>query len=99
MFTKRDSRSRLFFGLVPIVVASLLIVGVFVCQPVSSCYGSHITATISATEINIWENVTVTGKVCLGTEEEPTNFSVRVTFVRPDYSFSGNTSWTTGRFT
>jgi ferredoxin-type protein NapH len=87
VFTKRDSRSRLFLGLVPLVVASLLIVGVFVCQPVSSCYGPHITATISATEINIYENVTVTGTVCLGTEEEPTNLSVRVTFVRPDYSW------------
>jgi hypothetical protein len=87
VFTKRDNRSRLFLGLVPIVVASLLIVGVLVCQPVSSCYGPHITATISATEINIYENVTVTGTVCMGTEEEPTNLSVRVTFVRPDYSW------------
>ena len=80
-------KSKAVLGIVPSVVVAVLIVGVLLCQPVSSCYGPHITATVSATEINIWENVTVTGTVCLGTEKEPTNLSVRVTFVRPDYSW------------
>ncbi len=87
MYKKRGMKSKAFLGVIPTLVAALLIVGVFVCQPVSSCYGPHITATISATEIYINENVTVTGEICLGTEDDPTNLTVRVTFVRPDYSW------------
>ena len=71
---------------VPIVIATILIIGVLVCRPVLSCYGPHITASISATEIYINENVTVSGKICLGEEEEQ-NLTVRVTFVRPDYNW------------
>ncbi|UCC58712.1 MAG: 4Fe-4S binding protein [Candidatus Bathyarchaeum sp.] len=63
-----------------------MLIGVFVCQPVSSCYGPHINTTVSATQININENVTVTGEVCLGIDEE-TNLTVRMVFVRPDYSW------------
>ncbi len=85
MWKKRGIKSKAFF--VFTIVASLIVIGVLVCQPVSSCYGPHITATISATEIYINENVTVTGTVCLGLEEGSTNLTVRVTFVRPDYSW------------
>jgi ferredoxin len=87
---RKAMKSRAILGVVPSVVVALLIVGVLLCQPVSSCYGPHITATISATEINIHENVTVNGVVCLGTEEDPTNLTVRVTFIRPDYSWIDN---------
>jgi hypothetical protein len=72
--------------LIPTVLSALLITGVLVCQPVFSCYGPHITASVSATEIYINETVTVTGKICVGEEENP-NLTVRVTFVRPDYNW------------
>jgi len=85
VWKKRGIKSKAFF--VFTIVASLIVIGVLVCQPVSSCYGPHITATISDTQININENVTVTGKVCLGLEEDLINLTVRVTFVRPDYSW------------
>jgi len=68
------------------VIVAVACVGIFVCQPVSSCYGPHITATVSATEININESVTVNGTVCVGLEDG-LNLTVRVTFVRPDYTW------------
>jgi len=85
VWKKRSISSKAFF--VFTIVASLIVIGVLVCQPVSSCYGPHITATISDTQIYINENVTVTGTVCLGLEEGSTNLTVRVTFVRPDYNW------------
>ena len=64
----------------------MILTGIFVCQPVSSCYGPHITATVLATQININENVTITGKICLEVDDE-TNLTVRETFAKPDYSW------------
>ncbi|MCW4033827.1 MAG: 4Fe-4S binding protein [Candidatus Bathyarchaeota archaeon] len=64
----------------------MLVPIVFVCQPVNSCYGPHITATVSATEILINENVTVTGTICLG-GDETLNMTLRVTFIKPDYTW------------
>lgn len=78
------------FVVVPKVLAALLIIGVLVCQPVFSCYCPHITASVSATEIYINENLTVTRKICLGVEEE-TNLTMRVTFVRLDYNWQDQT--------
>ena len=81
-------KSRAFLYVIFAITVALVCAVVFVCQPVSSCYGPHITASISATEININENVTVNGTVCLGLEKEDgLNLTVRVTFVRPDYSW------------
>ncbi|MDG6222353.1 MAG: 4Fe-4S binding protein [Candidatus Bathyarchaeota archaeon] len=90
MVNKKRGKSKNFFWIIFIFVAVSITVGALVCQPVSSCYGPHITATISSTEINIYENVTVTGTICLGTDEEEItelDRTVRVTFVRPDYSY------------
>lgn len=86
MLKKKGMKSKAFLCVLFTIAVALVCAAVFVCQPVSSCYGPHITASISATEININESVTVTGKVCLGLEEE-SNLTVRVTFVRPDYSW------------
>jgi len=52
-------------------------------QPVESCYGSHITANISKNQININENVTVTGQIC----PPAPNATVRIAFTRPDYTW------------
>jgi len=90
MVFRKRGKSKTYFWLVFAFVAVSLTVGLLVCQPVSSCYGPHITASVSATEINIYENVTVTGTICLGTEEDECtelDRTVRVTFVRPDYSY------------
>ena len=91
VYTKQGIKSNGFFWIIFTFVAVSITVGIMVCQPVSSCYGPHITGSVSATEINIYENVTVTGTICLGNEEdqEPTelDLTLRVTFVRPDYSY------------
>src|SRR3972149_7984031 len=52
-------------------------------SPPQPCYGPHITANISANQVNIGETVTVKGIVC------PTgpNVTVRVTFTKPDYTW------------
>jgi NAD-dependent dihydropyrimidine dehydrogenase PreA subunit len=68
------------------IIACVLVPLLIFCQPVSSCYGPHITATVSATQINVGENVTVTGKICLDSEETADR-TVRVTFIKPDYTW------------
>jgi ferredoxin-type protein NapH len=88
---KKGMNTKTFMCAIFTIIAALVCTAIFVSQPVSSCYGPHITASISATEININESVTVNGTVCLGLEEDDvTNFTVRVTFVRPDYSWIDN---------
>ncbi len=47
------------------------------------CYGPHLTANVSKTQVDINETVTVAGKIC---PPEP-NATVLVTFVKPDYSY------------
>lgn len=47
------------------------------------CYGPHITSKVNSTQVNIGDAVTVTGQVCPAQE----NFSVRITFTRPDYTW------------
>jgi ferredoxin-type protein NapH len=47
------------------------------------CYGPCITANISRTQLNVGENVTVTGQICPPQE----NLTIRVTFTRPDYTW------------
>ena len=86
MCKKRGIKAKAFLGVTLTFAVTMILIGIFVCQQVFSCYGPHITATVSETEIYINENVTVTGKVCLGSEEEA-NLTVRVTFVKPDYSW------------
>src|SRR4030042_3210106 len=65
------------------VALSLYVVSAYDFHLATGCYGPHITAEISATEVNINENVTVTGQIC---PAEP-NVTVRVTFTRPDYTW------------
>lgn len=84
---KKGMKFKSCFLLFFIIVFAFIGAGIFFFQPASSCYGPHITASVSATEIYINENITVNGTVCLGNEKDPTNFTVRVTFVRPDYSW------------
>jgi Pyruvate/2-oxoacid:ferredoxin oxidoreductase delta subunit len=72
---------------VTLTVAVAFVVAIIVfCQPASCCYGPQITANVSATEIYINEEVTVTGKICLGGEPFE-NLTVRVVFIKPDYTF------------
>lgn len=90
MVQKKTNSSKGFFWVIFTFVAVSISVGVLFCQPVSSCYGPHITASVSATEIDINQAVTVTGTICLGSDEEEItelDRTVRVTFVRPDYSY------------
>lgn len=65
------------------IILSLYVISVCNFQLATGCYGPHITADISATEANINENVTITGRIC---PVEP-NVTVRVTFTRPDYTW------------
>ena len=48
------------FVLIPAIAAILA----FLVTPVLACYGPHITAEISSTQVNINETVTVTGRIC-----------------------------------
>jgi ferredoxin-type protein NapH len=47
------------------------------------CYGPHMTANVSKTQVNINETIFVNGAIC----PPKTNATVIVTFVRPDYSY------------
>jgi ferredoxin-type protein NapH len=60
-----------------------LILSMGTLQQAEACYGPCITANISRTELNIYENVTVTGQIC---PPEP-NMTIRIAFTRPDYSY------------
>ena len=81
-------KSKTFLGIALTFTVAMILIGTFVCQQAFSCYGPHITAAVSETEIYINDNVTVTGTVCLGNEEdEEANLTVRVTFVKPDYNW------------
>ena len=68
------------------VLIPLLIIGAGNVQTVEACYGPHITANISKTQVNINETVTITGIICPAEE----NKTIRVTFTRPDYSWIDN---------
>lgn len=52
-------------------------------QPPLPCYGPHLTANISKTQVNLNETVTATGMIC----PPAPNQTVEVTFVRPDYTY------------
>lgn len=57
-----------------------------VAYPPLPCYGPEIVANISKTQVNLGESVTVTGKICPPQQ----NFTIRVTFTRPDYTWIDN---------
>jgi Pyruvate/2-oxoacid:ferredoxin oxidoreductase delta subunit len=65
------------------IIVSLFILSVYKVQPATGCYGPCITANISKTQVNINENVTVTGQICPAAP----NVTVRVTFTKPDYTW------------
>jgi len=71
----------LCFALLALI--SLLIISTSKDTQVQACYGPHITADISKTEVNLNETVIITGEIC---PPEP-NVTVRVTFTRPDYTW------------
>jgi hypothetical protein len=52
-------------------------------QPPLPCYGPHLIANVSKTQVNINEAVTATGMIC----PPAPNQTVEVTFVRPDYTY------------
>jgi len=52
----------LCFALVALI--SLIIISMCKIRPVEACYGPHITANISKTEVFINETVTVSGEIC-----------------------------------
>jgi hypothetical protein len=45
---KEGLKSKSFLVVTLTLAVALFLIGVFVCRPVSSCYGPHITATVSA---------------------------------------------------
>lgn len=53
------------------------------------CYGPHITADVSRKEVNIYENVTLTGRICEDVNEP--NVTIIVTFVKPDLTWIDHT--------
>lgn len=83
------------FILIPAIALTLTLL---VMPQALGCYGPHITAEISATQVNINEIVTITGRICPAEQ----NKTIRVTFTRPDYSWIDNwvlTDNLTGEFT
>ncbi len=85
MGEKRNAKGKSFPAIVFTIIVVVFVILIWNFEPVSSCYGPHITASVSSTQINIYENVTVNGTICLG--DEDSNRSVRVTFVKPDYNW------------
>jgi polyferredoxin len=77
-------RTAICFALAALI--PLLIINVDKIQTVEACYGPHITANISKTQVNLNETVTVTGIICPAEE----NKTIRVTFTRPDYTWIDN---------
>jgi ferredoxin-type protein NapH len=68
--------------MVTALVAIFVISGLCV-EPVDSCYGPQITSDIDRTELNLHENVTVSGQISPPGE----NKTIRIAFTRPDYTF------------
>ena len=85
MGEKGNAKGKGFLAVIFTIIVLLFVILIWNFEPVSSCYGPHITAAVSSTEINIYQNVTVNGTICLG--DEDSNRSVRVTFVKPDYNW------------
>jgi ferredoxin-type protein NapH len=67
------------YVLIPAIVILLTVFAI----PVNACYGPHIIGTVDRTEVNMNENVTVTGCICPPAD----NVTIRVDFTRPDYSY------------
>lgn len=67
---------------IAVIVAGCLLSAAYV-PSAEACYGPHITADISRTQLDINQTVTVTGQVCPAAE----NKTVRITFTRPDYTY------------
>jgi ferredoxin-type protein NapH len=63
----------------PLVLNSEILISL----PPFPCYGPHMTANISQTQLEINESVIVAGKIC----PPKSNATVLITFIKPDYSF------------
>ena len=76
-------KERMAICIARAMLVPLLIINSGNVQTVEACYGPHITANISRTQVNIHEMVTITGIICPVEE----NKTIRVTFTRPDYTW------------
>ena len=84
--------------LVAVIIIAVAIILTVLVQPAKACYGPHITANISRTDVNINETVIIMGRICPPAD----NTSIRVTFTRPNYSWIDRwvlTDNKTGEFT
>ena len=88
-------RTNLFF----VVITGLMLVGLICFQPVLACYGPHIDANVSQTQLNLGETVIVSGLICSNLTGP--DVTIIVTFVRPNLSWIEHTIVTdeiTGEF-
>lgn len=74
-------RTNLLFA----IITGSILLGLICFQPVLGCYGPHINAIVSQTQINIGETVTVSGRICSNLTGP--NVTIIVTFVRPNLSW------------
>jgi polyferredoxin len=80
------------------IMPSLILKPTFILQNIPlPCSGPHITANTTSNQVNIGENITITGVIC---PAEP-NITIRVTFTRPNYTWIDHWVVTneTGQFT
>jgi NAD-dependent dihydropyrimidine dehydrogenase PreA subunit len=76
-------KSKLVLSCTIAILVAVYLLCVQDLQLASGCYGPHITAQISSNQINVNDNVTITGEIC---PADP-NVTIRVTFTRPDYTW------------
>ena len=88
-------KTKLFFA----IILVLTFVGLIGVQLALACYGPHINAEVSQTQVNLGETIVVSGQIC--SNLTGTNVTVAVTFIRPDFSWMEYTILTdevTGEF-
>lgn len=78
-----ELNQRSFLCLTLIVSLSLILLSTQYVPFADGCYGPHITAEVDKKELQVNQNVTVTGMIC----PLEANKSVRVDFTRPDYTY------------
>ena len=78
-------RTNLLFA----IITGSICLGLICFQPVLACYGPHINAIVSQTQVNIGETVTVSGRICSNLTGP--NVTIIVTFVRPNLSWIDHT--------
>jgi ferredoxin-type protein NapH len=76
-------KNAAYGGQVPLLYASSLSSPKVFSESPLPCYGPCIQANVSRVEVNLGDNVTVTGQI----HPPSDNVTVRVTFTRPDYTW------------